>query len=191
MDSFTQITSPTTGNILQIGTLMFKDCINLKNAIIKELIKIGVKIDNNFDLKKMDADDFLKYAMQIDSSKEVYDAFFKCAGQCLYNNEKIVEQIFNDEILGNASAETPGVSTYTLSDGETATAIAGSNKAIGYLGLIYAQTGNVKPIAIDGIHPGVESLRNGVYRLTRKLSLYTYGDPSPGTKRFIDFLLRA
>jgi phosphate transport system substrate-binding protein len=99
--------------------------------------------------------------------------------------------IFIDEILGNASAETPGVSTYTLSDGETATTIAGSNKAIGYLGLIYAQTGNIKPIAIDGIQPGVESLRNGVYRLTRKLSLYTYGDPSPGTKRFIDFLLSA
>jgi phosphate transport system substrate-binding protein len=96
--------------------------------------------------------------------------------------------IFNDEILGNASAETPGVSTYTLSDGEAATAIAGSNKAIGYLGLMYAQTGNIKPIALDGIQPGVESLRNGVYRLTRKLSLYTYGDPSPGIKIFIDFL---
>jgi phosphate transport system substrate-binding protein len=99
--------------------------------------------------------------------------------------------IFNDAILGDVNAETPGVSTNTLSDGETETAIEGSDKAIGYLGLIYAQTGNIKPIAIDGIRPGVESLRNGAYKLTRKLSLYTYGDSSPGVKRFINFLLSA
>lgn len=99
--------------------------------------------------------------------------------------------IFNEVILGNVSAETPGVSTNTLSDGETYTAINGSDKAIGYLGLIYAQRGNIKPIALDGIQPSVNSLRNGSYKLTTKLYLYTYGDPSPGDKKFIEFLLSA
>lgn len=99
--------------------------------------------------------------------------------------------IFNEVILGNVSAETPGVSTNTLSDGETYTAINGSDKAIGYLGLIYAQRGNIKPIALDGIQPSVNSLRNGSYKFTTKLYLYTYGDPSPGDKKFIEFLLSA
>ncbi len=98
---------------------------------------------------------------------------------------------FNEAILGDVNTETPGVSTNTLSDGETRTAIEGSDKAIGYLGLIYAQTGDIKPIALDGIQPGIESLRNGAYKLTRKLSLYTYGDPNSGAKKFIDFLLSA
>ncbi len=99
--------------------------------------------------------------------------------------------IFNQAILGDANAGTPGVSTYTLSDGETRTAIEGNNKAIGYLGLIYAQSGDAKPIAFNGIQPSIESLRNGSYKLTRKLYLYTYGDPSPGAKKFIEFLLGA
>jgi phosphate transport system substrate-binding protein len=97
--------------------------------------------------------------------------------------------IFNEVILGDVNAQTPGVSTNTLSDGETMTAINGSDKAIGYLGLIYAENGNIKPIALDGVSPSIKSLRNGSYKLTHKLYLYTYGDSSQGAKKFIEFLL--
>jgi phosphate transport system substrate-binding protein len=99
--------------------------------------------------------------------------------------------IFNEVILGDANAQTPGVDTNTLSDGETMTAINGSDKALGYLGLIYAQNGDISPIALDGVSPSIKSLRNGSYKLTNRLYLYTYGEPSPGAKRFIDFLLGA
>jgi phosphate transport system substrate-binding protein len=98
---------------------------------------------------------------------------------------------FNEVILGDVSAETPGVSTNAFSDAEVKTAIEGSDKAIGYLGLIYLQVGDIRPIALDGVVPSIESLRNGSYILTRRLYLYTYGDPNPGAKRFIDFLLGA
>lgn len=98
---------------------------------------------------------------------------------------------FNEVILGDVNAETLGVSTNAFSDAEVKTAIEGSDKAIGYLGLIYLQIGDIKPIALDGVVPSVESLRNGSYTLTRKLYLYTYGDPTPGAKSFIEFLLGA
>jgi phosphate transport system substrate-binding protein len=99
--------------------------------------------------------------------------------------------IFNEVILGNISADTPGVSTDAFSDAEVKTAIEGSDKAIGYLGLIYLQRSDIKPIALDGIVPSIESLRNGSYTLTRKLYLYTYRGPTPGAKKFIEFLLSA
>jgi phosphate transport system substrate-binding protein len=98
---------------------------------------------------------------------------------------------FNEVILGDVNAETPGVSTNAFSDAEVKTAIEGSDKAVGYLGLIYLQRGDIKPIALDGVMPSIESLRNGSYILTRKLYLYTYGDPTPGANRFIGFLLGA
>jgi phosphate transport system substrate-binding protein len=98
---------------------------------------------------------------------------------------------FNEVILGDVNTETPGVSTNAFSDAEVKTAIEGSDKAIGYLGLIYLQRGDVKPIALDGVVPSIESLRDGSYILTRKLYLYTYGDPTPGASRFIEFLLGA
>lgn len=98
---------------------------------------------------------------------------------------------FNEVILGDVNSETPGVSTNTLSDAEVKTAIEGSDKAIGYLGLIYVQSGNIKPIALDGIQPTIESLRNGSYMLTRKLYFDTYGEPTTGAKSFIEFLLGA
>jgi len=100
-------------------------------------------------------------------------------------------ETFNEVILGDVNAETPGVNTNTFSDAEVKTAIEGSDKAIGYLGLIYLQRGNIKPIALDSVVPDIESLRNGSYILTRKLYLYTYGGPTPGAKKFIEFLLGA
>ncbi|HSD57249.1 MAG TPA: phosphate ABC transporter substrate-binding protein [Methanotrichaceae archaeon] len=100
-------------------------------------------------------------------------------------------ETFNEVILGDVNAETSGVSTNAFSDAEVKTAIEGSDKAIGYLGLIYLQRGNIKPIALDGVVPDIESLRNGSYILTRKLYLYTYGGPTPGAKKFIEFLLGA
>jgi phosphate transport system substrate-binding protein len=98
---------------------------------------------------------------------------------------------FNEVIFGDVNSETPGVGTNTLSDAEAKTAIEGSDKAIGYLGLIYVQNGDIKPIALDGIQPTIESLRNGSYRLARKLYFDTYGEPTPGAKSFIEFLLGA
>ncbi len=96
---------------------------------------------------------------------------------------------FNEDIMGNKSAETPGVDAVTLGSAEAKTAVAGNNQGIGYLGYSYAQGGNVEAVALDGIMPSIDTIRNGTYGLSRDLYFYTYGDPKPGANAFIDFVL--
>ncbi len=96
---------------------------------------------------------------------------------------------FNEEIMGNKSAETPGVDSVTLGSAEAKTAVAGNDKGIGYLGYSYAEGGNVEAIALDGIVPGIETIRDGTYGLSRDLYFYNYGDPKPGARAFTDFVL--
>jgi phosphate transport system substrate-binding protein len=96
---------------------------------------------------------------------------------------------FNEEIMGNRSAETPGVDAVTLGSAEAKTAIAGNDQGIGYLGYSYAEGGNVEAVALDGVMPSVETIRNGTYGLSRNLYFYTYGDSKPGANAFIDFVL--
>ncbi len=48
---------------------------------------------------------------------------------------------FNEMVLGSEKAETPGVTTYHGSNAEVKTAVTGSDKAIGYVGMNYVQRG--------------------------------------------------
>jgi phosphate transport system substrate-binding protein len=96
---------------------------------------------------------------------------------------------FNEEIMGNRSAETPGVDAVTLGSAEAKTAVAGNDRGIGYVGYSYAEGGNVEAVALDGIMPSVETIRNGTYGLSRDLYFDTYGDPKPGAKAFTNFVL--
>ncbi len=96
---------------------------------------------------------------------------------------------FNEDIMGSRSAETPGVDTVTLGSAEAKTAIAGNDKGIGYVGYSYAEGGNVRAVALDGIAPSVDNIRNGTYGLSRDLYFYTYGGPKPGARAFTDFVL--
>jgi len=96
---------------------------------------------------------------------------------------------FNEDIMDDKKAETPGVITTALGSAEVKTAVAGSDKAIGYLGYSYAEGGNVRTIALDGTMPSAQSIRDGTYELSRKLYFYTFGEPKPGAKAFIDFMV--
>lgn len=96
---------------------------------------------------------------------------------------------FNEDIMGSRSAETPGVDTVTLGSAETKTAVVGNDKGIGYVGYSYAEGGNVRAVALDGVMPSVDNIRNGTYGLSRDLYFYTYGDPKPGAKAFTEFVL--
>ncbi len=95
---------------------------------------------------------------------------------------------FNEIILGNKKAETPGVKTIAMSSAEVKTAIAGSDRAIGYLGYSYIQGKGIGIIDLDGQKMTIETIKRGSYPLARKLYLVTFGPPSPGAKEYIDFL---
>ena len=94
---------------------------------------------------------------------------------------------FNEAILGNRTAETSGVDTVANSGAEVKTAISGSDEAIGYLGFNYLG-GGVRAIAFDGIPPSYENIKLDIYELKRQLYFYTFGDPTPGARAFIDFV---
>jgi len=98
---------------------------------------------------------------------------------------------FNEDIMGNKAAETPGVNTVAGSNAEIRTAITGSDKAIGYLGFSYAEDGAVGMITLDGVTPAAETIKDGSYELARKLYFYTFGEASPGAQAFIDFMVGA
>jgi phosphate transport system substrate-binding protein len=94
---------------------------------------------------------------------------------------------FNEIIMGSTTAETPGVRTVALGSAEAKTAIVGSNNAIGYIGFSYIG-GNIGIVALDGIMPSVQSIKNSSYELGRHLYFYTFGDPGPAARAFIDFV---
>ena len=96
---------------------------------------------------------------------------------------------FNEEIMDDKSAETPGVNTVAGSNAEIRTAITGSDKAIGYLGFSYAEDGAVGAITLDEVKPTAETIKDGSYELARKLYFYTFGDASEGAKAFIEFMV--
>jgi phosphate transport system substrate-binding protein len=96
---------------------------------------------------------------------------------------------FNEEIMGDKSAETPGVSTVAGSNAEIKTALTGSDQAIGYLGYSYVQDDSVGTISLDGVLPTEETIKDGSYELARELYFYTYDKPTDGAQAFIDFML--
>lgn len=96
---------------------------------------------------------------------------------------------FNEDIMDDKKAETPGVSTVAGSNAEIRTALTGSDKAIGYLGFSYAEDEAVGAITLDGVKPTAETIKDGSYELARKLYFYTFGDAKPGAHAFIDFMM--
>lgn len=72
--------------------------------------------------------------------------------------------------------------------GQVRAIVASAEPAVGYMSLGYV-TREVKPIAIDGVSPSVETIREGRYRIRRTLHFFTKGRPTGPAKEFIDFVL--
>ncbi len=94
---------------------------------------------------------------------------------------------FNEVVLGKRDAEMPGVNTVANGGAEVKTAIAGSDKAIGYLGFNYLGNG-VEGIAFNGVMPSYDNIKFDRYELHRHLYFYTFGKPTSGAQAFIDFI---
>jgi phosphate transport system substrate-binding protein len=73
------------------------------------------------------------------------------------------------------------------SNGQVRTTVATTPNSIGYLSFGFLD-GSVKPIAINGVEPTVEHVRNGTYSLWRNFNMVTKGTPNPLAKAFLDFV---
>ncbi len=98
---------------------------------------------------------------------------------------------FNEDIMGDKKAETPGVGTTAMGSAEVKTALVGSDSGIGYLGFSYIKGDDIGALALDGVMPTVESIKDGSYKLHRHLYFYTFGGPESCAQKFIDFVISA
>jgi len=98
---------------------------------------------------------------------------------------------FNELVMGSTTAETPGVSTSAQGSAEVKTAVTGSDKAIGYIGFSYAESGDIGVLKYEGVNPDVKNIKSGSYPLNRHLYFYTFGQPTSCAQKFIDFVLSA
>lgn len=95
---------------------------------------------------------------------------------------------FHEIVMGCREAEAPGISMEASESSEVKTAVLWSDNAIGYVGYSYILRGDVRVIALDGVLPTIESIKDGRYPLSRRLYFYTLGEPRPGARAFIDYL---
>lgn len=71
--------------------------------------------------------------------------------------------------------------------------VSQNSGAIGYIGFSYLDNSSIKALSLDKgngpVFPTSETIRSGVYPISRALNMYTNGEATGLTKEFIDFVL--
>jgi phosphate transport system substrate-binding protein len=76
---------------------------------------------------------------------------------------------------------------FVVSNGAMKSAISSDPYAIGYVSVGYIDE-SVAPVALGGVMPTLENVKQGKYQIARGLYSNTKGEPSGLTKKFIDFI---
>lgn len=76
---------------------------------------------------------------------------------------------------------------FTASNGAMKTAVANDPYAIGYVSVGHMDK-SIAPVALDGVTPTLETVKNGEYKVSRGLFSNTKGEPQGLTRLFIDYL---
>lgn len=74
-----------------------------------------------------------------------------------------------------------------VSNGAMKSAVATDPNSIGYTSVGHVDN-TVAPVALEGIVPTIETVKNGSYKISRGLYSNTKGEPKGLTKKFIDYL---
>jgi phosphate transport system substrate-binding protein len=148
-------------------------------AVSKPIYDAGIKVLTIDQVKKIYAGEITNWKELGGQDVEIY-AIAREDGSG-------TKDTFNEDILGNKTVETPGVSTVALGNAEVKTAMVNAENAIGYMGFSY-MGGDISLLSIDGVMPCVQSIKDGSYKLHRHLYFYTYGVPTACSKKFIEFV---
>lgn len=95
-------------------------------------------------------------------------------------------EIFAEFVLKGVKLRTDSI--MTVSNREVAETVKNTKGAIGYVGLAFLSP-ELKVVEVEGVIPSNETVRNGSYKLTRPLLLFTNGEPAGKAKDYIDFIL--
>ena len=98
-------------------------------------------------------------------TRNTFDQFILGTNQSIQKNVSVSYAYANEAILANLDMKGSG---------------------IGYVGYTYANRGNV--IALNGILPTLDTIRNGTYPMVRDLHFWTFGEPGTGANAFIKFV---
>jgi phosphate transport system substrate-binding protein len=79
---------------------------------------------------------------------------------------------------------------FVPSNGAMKTAVAQDPYAIGYVSVGHIDK-SVAPVALDGVVPTLDNVKQGKYKVARGLYSNTKGDPTGLAKKFIDYLFSA
>jgi phosphate transport system substrate-binding protein len=77
---------------------------------------------------------------------------------------------------------------FVVSNGAMKSAIANDPYSIGYVSVGHIDN-TVAAVALDGVAPSIDMIKNGSYKVARGLYSNTKGDPSVLTRKLIDYLL--
>lgn len=102
-----EFTTENTGTRVVINVASMKQVTNLKNVILKEIIKnpLGLKLKETAEAKsalekELDISDLLDYlkntVIGIEISEEFNSAIFDCLGKCTYDMKRITPDLFDD-----------------------------------------------------------------------------------------------
>jgi phosphate transport system substrate-binding protein len=83
---------------------------------------------------------------------------------------------------------TLAVDNVNQENSNVASQISGNQNAIGYVGLGYVDEETCPAVAVDGIVPSMNTVKDGSYPISRSLHMYTIGEPTGLVKEFIDFV---
>jgi len=83
--------------------------------------------------------------------------------------------------------EITAKANFVVSNGAMKSALSSDPYAIGYVSVGYIDE-SVAPVALCGIEPTLENVKQGKYQIARGLYSNTKGEPSGLTKKFIDFI---
>ncbi len=95
-------------------------------------------------------------------------------------------EVFNEKVLGGARVVDSAM--MLASNNAVSSTVADTPGAIGYIGLGYV-TDKSKIVSVDNVMPGEQTVKNGQYKLSRKLYMYTNGPAKGNAAAFLNFLL--
>ena len=83
--------------------------------------------------------------------------------------------------------EITSTANFVVSNGAMKSAISSDPYGIGYVSVGHIDE-SVAPVALDGVVPTLENVKQGKYKIARGLYSNTKGEPSGLVKKFIDYL---
>ena len=167
--------SPSNEEVGKYGLKMFRWAIDGVGVVVNP--KNPVQSLTTAQLKDVFAGKTTNWRQLGGSDKEIN----------LYTRDEAsgTREVFWKKALGKGDI-TP-TANVVPSNGAMKTAVANDPFGIGFVSVGHMDT-TIAPVALDGVHPTLDTVRQGTYKVARGLYSNTKGNPTGLVQKFIDYL---